>query len=166
METVWTDTVRKHADSVPSADLEFPRAWSASMKRAHLVFETHHLPAEVDELAPDTSEIRLLLANRHASMAHGTLPPNGVSVAIRHKSVHEIWYVLGGEGELWRRTDLQEEIVHLRAGVAVTIPLGADFQFRTLGHEPLRFLMCTTPPWPGNDEAVVVDAYWSTAIES
>jgi mannose-6-phosphate isomerase-like protein (cupin superfamily) len=133
------------------------------MKREHLIFETRHLPAEVDVLAPDTSEIRVLLATPHASMAHGTLPPGGVSVAIRHKTVHEIWYILGGEGELWRRTQIQEEIVRLRAGVSVTIPLGAAFQFRTLGNEPLRFIMCTTPPWPGHDEAELVEAHWSAA---
>jgi len=55
--------------------------------------------------------------------------------------------------------------VHLRAGVSVTIPAGADFQFRTISEEPLRFIMCTTPPWPGHDEAVLVDAHWSTVTE-
>ncbi|HET9662059.1 MAG TPA: cupin domain-containing protein [Thermomicrobiales bacterium] len=132
-------------------------------KREHLIFETRHLPAEVDVLAPDTSEIRVLLRNEHASMAHGTLPPGNVSLAIRHKTVHEIWYILGGEGELWRRTTHQEEIVHLRAGVSVTIPVGADFQFRTLSDEPLRFIMCTSPPWPGHDEAAPADEHWSTS---
>lgn len=134
-------------------------------KREHLVFETLHLPAEVTVLAPDTSEIRVLLRNEHASMAHGTLPPGRVSVAIKHRTVHEIWYILGGEGELWRRMAHQDEVVHLRAGVSVTIPVGTEFQFRTLGDEPLRFLMCTCPPWPGHKEAVVVDAHWSTATE-
>ncbi len=129
-------------------------------KREHLTFETHHLPAEVDELAPDTSEIRFLVRTEHASMTHGTLPPGGVSLAIRHKTVHEIWYILGGEGELWRRTEQQEEIVHLRAGVSVTIPLGAAFQFRTNSGEPLRFIICTIPPWPGHDEAEDVEAHW------
>lgn len=131
------------------------------MKQKQTVFETRHLPAEVDVLAPDGSEIRLLLANAHASVAHGSLPPGGLSVAIRHKTVDEIWYILGGEGELWRRTDAQEEVVHLRAGVSVSIPLGAWFQFRTVGDDPLRFVMCTTPPWPGHDEAVVVEPHWT-----
>lgn len=134
-------------------------------KHEHLVFETLHLPAEVDILAPDTSEIRQLLRNAHASMAHGTLPAGGVSLAIRHKTVHEIWYILGGEGELWRRTRHREEIVHLRAGVSVTIPLGTEFQFRTLSDEPLRFLMCTTPPWPGHDEAALTEGYWALPNE-
>ncbi|MEZ4508030.1 MAG: cupin domain-containing protein [Thermomicrobiales bacterium] len=135
-------------------------------KREQLVFETVHLPAEVTVLAPDTSEIRVLLRNEHASMAHGTLPVGGMSLAIKHKTVHEIWYILGGEGELWRRTAQQEEVVHLRAGVVATIPVGAEFQFRTLGEEPLRFIMCTTPPWPGNDEAVLVEGVWVLSTES
>lgn len=134
-------------------------------KREPVVFETLHLPAEVSVLAPDTSEIRVLLRNTHASMAHGTLPSNGVSLAIRHKTVHEIWYILGGEGELWRRTEHQDEVVHLRAGVVITIPLETDFQFRTVGDEPLRFLMCTTPPWPGHDEAVLVEGIWTVSTE-
>ena len=132
----------------------------------YLIFETRHLPAEVDVLAPDTSEIRLLLRNDHASMAHGSLPPGGVSLAIRHKTVHEIWYVLGGEGELWRRTEQQDEVVRLRAGVSVTIPIGASFQFRTISDEPLRFIMCTTPPWPGHDEAILVEGIWELSPES
>lgn len=134
-------------------------------KREHLVFETCHLPAEFDELAPDTSEIRFLLRHDHASMTHASLPPGGVSLAIRHKTVHEIWYVLGGEGELWRRTSHQDEVVILRAGVAVTIPIGAEFQFRAVSDEPLRFIVCTTPPWPGHDEAIVVEAHWTTDDE-
>ena len=135
-------------------------------KRGQLLFETVHLPAEVDALAPDTTEIRILPRNAHASLAHGTLPAGTVSVAIRHKTVHEIWYILGGEGELWRRAGDREETVHLRAGVSVTIPLGAAFQFRALGNEPLRFIMCTTPPWPGPEEAELVEGHWSTALES
>lgn len=135
-------------------------------KRDQLLFETVHLSAEVDVLAPDTTEIRLLPKNAHASLAHGTLPAGAVSLAIRHKTVHEIWYILGGEGELWRRTEEQEEIVHLRAGVSVTIPLGTAFQCRTLGGESLRFIMCTTPPWPGHDEAVLVETFWPVAAES
>lgn len=132
-------------------------------KRELLVFETMHLPAEVDVLAPDTTEIRLLLGNRHTSVAHGTLPAGRVSLAVLHKTVHEIWYVLGGEGELWRRDEHHEEVVRLRAGVSVSIPLGTQFQFRAIGHEPLRFIMCTTPPWPGPDEAVIVDEHWPVA---
>src|SRR5680860_200543 len=92
-------------------------------------FATMHLPAEVDALAPDMSEIRVLLATNGASMAHGTQPPNAVSLTVRHKAIEEIWYVLGGEAEIWRKQGDREEIVHARAGVCLTIPAGTHFQF-------------------------------------
>ncbi len=123
-------------------------------------FETRPLPAEVDTLAPDMSEIRVLLANGQVSTAHGTLPPGGVSLAVRHRTVSEIWYVLHGEADVWRRQEDHEEIVRVRTGVSLSIPLGTSFQFRTVGPNPFCFLMVTTPPWPGADECEPVDGAW------
>lgn len=124
------------------------------------MFTTKPLPAEVDTLAPDLSEIRVLLATTGASMAHGTLQPGGVSLAVVHQTVEEIWYVVGGEGEVWRKHGAQEEVVHVRTGYCLTIPVGTAFQFRTVGDNPLRFIMCTIPPWPGPDECHVVSGHW------
>ncbi|MBX3069329.1 MAG: cupin domain-containing protein [Thermomicrobiales bacterium] len=124
------------------------------------LFQTKPLPAEVDALAPDTSEIRVLLATQTGSMAHGTLPPGGVSLAVRHQTVEEIWYILGGEADIWRRQGDREEVIRARAGTSLTIPLGVEFQFRTVGEEPFRFVMVTMPPWPGNDECVLVEGFW------
>jgi mannose-6-phosphate isomerase-like protein (cupin superfamily) len=130
------------------------------MREQQILFETKRLPAEVDAIAPDMSEIRVLLATDRASMEHGTLPSKGVSLAIVHRTVHEIWYVLGGQAEVWRKQGKREEIVQVRAGDCLTIPQGTEFQFRTVGSEPFRFIMCTTPPWPGADEAVHVTGHW------
>jgi mannose-6-phosphate isomerase-like protein (cupin superfamily) len=130
------------------------------MKRSRHPFATMSLPAEVDILAPDTSEIRTLLATSRASMAHGTLPPGGISLAVCHKSIEEIWYVLGGEAEIWRKQEGQEEVARVRAGMCLTIPNGTSFQFRTIGPEPFRFLMVSMPPWPGEHECYRVDDYW------
>src|SRR5215204_2059997 len=99
------------------------------MKRADIAFATKSLPAEVDALAPDMSEIRVLLATGRGSMAHGTLPPGGVSLALRHRTVEEIWYVLGGEAEIWRKQGDREEIALVRAGISLTIPASTHFQF-------------------------------------
>lgn len=118
------------------------------------------LPPDFDVLAPDGSEIRVLLSNRHASTAHGTLPPGGVTFAVTHRTVEEIRFILGGKAELWQKRDQREEVVQLRAGDSVTIPLRTHFQFRTVGDRPFEFLMCTTPPWPGEDEAIRVNDYW------
>ena len=123
-------------------------------------FGTRRLPDDYDALAPDGSEIRELCATERGSMAHGTLPPGGVSRAIRHRTVEEIWFILSGAGELWRKLGDHEEVTELRPGVSLTIPTGAQFQFRATSAEPLRFIMCTMPPWPGEDEAVYVEGPW------
>lgn len=119
-----------------------------------------------DLLAPDGSEIRELLALKGCSMVHSTLPPHGVSKAIQHQSVEEIWFILGGRGRLWRRVGDDETTVPLETGVSVDIPLGTWFQFRNAGDEPLRFIIVTMPPWPGPDEAVPVEDHWPVASTS
>lgn len=125
-------------------------------------FDTAALPREPDAIAPDGSEIRLLPAPRNGagSMAHCTLRPGQVSKAVRHRTVEEVWHFLSGRGELWRASgDVEEELL-VHPGMSVTIPLGTRFQFRTVGGEALVFVLVTTPPWPGDDEAVHVTDHW------
>ncbi len=124
------------------------------------MFATRQLGDAYDVLAPDTSEIRLLVSTSRGSMVHGTLPPGRVSVAITHRTVEEVWYITEGRGQVWRKHDGQEEIVDVQPGSALTIPCGTHFQFRTIGPEPLRFVMCTMPPWPGAQEAAPVPGRW------
>ena len=57
-----------------------------------------------------------------------------------------------------------EMIVPVESGVCVTIPLGAHFQFRSLGAEPLSAVGVTMPPWPGEGEAVVVQGKWEATV--
>jgi mannose-6-phosphate isomerase-like protein (cupin superfamily) len=123
-------------------------------------FATRQLGEEYDVLAPDSSEIRLLVGTTRGSLAHGTLPPGQVSLAIAHRTVEEVWYVTAGRGQVWRKQGGHETVVDVAAGTALTIPTGAHFQFRTTGSEPLRFIMCTMPPWPGEHEAVRVPDHW------
>ncbi len=111
-------------------------------------------------LAPDTSEIRLLVGTTRGSLAHGTLPPNRVSLAIVHRTVEEVWYVTAGRGQVWRKLGEHELVVDVGPGTALTIPIGAHFQFRSTGSEPLCFVMCTMPPWPGAHEALRVPDHW------
>ena len=110
-------------------------------KTNNLDFETKHLPTEYDELAPDKSEIRLLLTMKGGSMVHCTLQPHAISLAVRHKTVEEIWYFIEGRGEVWRKQRDREEVVEVRPGVCITIPTGTHFQFRCTGNEPLRCKM-------------------------
>ena len=118
------------------------------------------LAAPMDARAPDGSEIRLLASGTRGSMAHCTLPPGQTTLAVRHRTVEEVWYVLGGEGELWRGEGGAERVDVLRPGISVDIPLGTHFQFRAAGEEPLCLLIVTMPPWPGEQEALRVPDHW------
>ncbi len=123
-------------------------------------WQQRDLPAAPDYLAPDGSEIRLLLDCPDGGVAHCTLPVGATSSAVRHKTVDEIWYVLGGEGEIWRAQLGEEEVVTLRAGTCITIPVGVSFQFRNPGSSGLEILIGTFPRWPGAEEAMPVPGHW------
>ena len=115
-------------------------------------FDTRRLPATPDAVAKDGSDVRILLRLAGGSMAHFELPPGRTSIAVTHRTVEEIWYILSGRGEMWRKRDGQEAIVALEAGVCLTIPVGTHFQFRALGSEALAAIGVTMPPWPDDDE--------------
>lgn len=116
--------------------------------------------ARHDVLAPDGSEIRLLPRVVGGSMVHCRLAPGAVSLAVAHRTVDELWYVLSGRGELWRAAGEVEEIVPLHPHTAHAIPVGTRFQFRSLGPEALDLVIVTMPPWPGMDEAQRVPGRW------
>jgi mannose-6-phosphate isomerase-like protein (cupin superfamily) len=139
----------------------------ASGEERHLPFDHARAGDAPDTLAPDGSEIRLLVAHSAGSMCEVRLPPGGISVPVRHRTVQEIWYFLEGEGEVWRRApDGSAVAVIVGPGSALTIPLGCRFQFRATGAADLRFLCITTPPWPGEEEAIVEPDHglWLTTI--
>lgn len=127
-------------------------------------FETKRLPAEPDAMAPDGSDVRVLLGLRGGSMAHFELPPGHTATAVTHRTVEEIWFFLSGRGEMWRKMDNYEEIVSVEAGVCITITLGTHFQFRAFADEPLAAVGVTMPPWPGKGEATVVEGKWSPTL--
>lgn len=129
-------------------------------------FETKRLPTTADAVAPDGSEVRVLARLDGGGMAHFKLMPGTVSIAVAHRTVEEIWYFLSGRGEMWRKLGEQEEIVTVEGGVAITLPVGTHFQFRSLGHEPLAAIGATMPPWPGDDEAYVVQGAWEPKKEA
>jgi len=124
-------------------------------------FDTKPLPSNWDAVAPDGSEVRILLGLRGGGMAHFQLAPNQVSTAVTHRTVEEIWYFLSGRGQMWRRQGDRSEIVDVYPGVSLTIPLGTHFQFRTVGSEPLAAVGVTMPPWPGDGEAILVEGMWT-----
>lgn len=125
-------------------------------------FVTKTLGEKIDAIAPDGSEIRLLGAVSRASAVHCTLPSGSISLAVRHKSVEEIWYFVSGVGEVWRSLNDEAVTVSVSMGTSLTIPTGADFQFRNIGEVPLCFVIATMPRWPGEQEADRVPDHWPT----
>ena len=128
-------------------------------------FASRALPEAVDVLAPDGSEVRLLLSLPGGSMAHFRLPAGQVSRAVRHRSVEEIWYVLEGGGAMWRSSEEGEAVTPLIVGLCLTIPVGTSFQFRASQDGPLAAVAVTMPPWPGDAEAEFVAGRWSTPAD-
>ncbi len=127
-------------------------------------FETRLLPVDRDAVAPDGSEVRILLGLKGGGMAHFSLGPGQTSKAVTHRTIEEIWFFVSGRGEMWRKQGARETVEDVEAGTCVTIPLGTRFQFRSVGSEPLAAVAVTMPPWPGEDEAVLVEGVWEATV--
>ena len=65
---------------------------------------------------------------------------------------------------MWRMQGGQATVVDVQPGVCLTIPLGTHFQFRAFGSEPLSAIAVTTPPWPGDGEAIQVQGAWAPTV--
>lgn len=115
-----------------------------------------------DVIAPDGSEIRLLVDSRQgavkSSLVEVTLGVGEITRPVWHRTVEEVWYVLEGTGKVWRcPPDTPPEsayIADVSPGDVLVIPTGWRFQFSAEPSNPLRFICHTTPPWPVEDEAV------------
>ena len=118
-----------------------------------------------DATAPDGSEIRFLVGSGQgaakSSLVEVTLGPGEVTRPVWHREVEEVWYVLEGAGKVWRcPPDVDPDtvpLVDVSPGDSLVIPTGWGFQFNAGPDTVLRFLCHTTPPWPGEDEAVPVE---------
>ena len=124
-------------------------------------FATTTLPGNPTVVAPDGSDVRILLGLAGGGMAHFELRAGKTARAVSHRTVEEIWYIVAGSGEMWRKQGGVEEVVHLGPGVCVTIPLGTHFQFRASPAQSVSAVAITMPPWPGEGEAVFVDGPWA-----
>lgn len=129
------------------------------------MFGTRTLPGTPDAIAPDGSEVRVLLGLAGGGMAHFRLPPGETSIAVRHRTVEEIWFVTAGTGEMWRRCAGRETVEAIGRGTCLTVPLGTTFQFRCTGPEALEVVAVTMPPWPGAGEAVLCEGHWPPTCE-
>jgi mannose-6-phosphate isomerase-like protein (cupin superfamily) len=127
-------------------------------------FGTTRLPASPDAVAPDGSDVRVLLGLGGGGLAHFELAPGQTSIAVTHRTVEEIWFFLAGRGEMWRKLGGHEAVVPVEPGVCLTIPLGTHFQLRAFGDAPLAAIGVTMPPWPGEGEASEVAGPWTPTV--
>jgi mannose-6-phosphate isomerase-like protein (cupin superfamily) len=97
-------------------------------------------------------------------MAHFQLAAGAVTKAVAHRTVEELWYVVSGRGEMWRKQGDREEVVSLTPGLCLSIPLDTHFQFRASHTEPVVAIAVAMPPWPGDDEAVAVAGPWVPSV--
>lgn len=134
----------------------------------HQPFESAETADAPVVTAPDGAEVRpLLVLDGRGSLAVFELAPGQVTHAVSHATVQELWQVVAGRGELWRRQDGREEVHRLAPGTAVSIPLGTAFQFRADADAdgPLRITAVTMPPWPGTDtEARPEEGPWKATV--
>lgn len=128
-------------------------------------FASLRCPTEPTVVAPDGSQVRVLLGLSAGGMAHFELAAGQVAKAVTHRTVEEIWWVLAGRGEMWRQQQGHEEVIVLEPGVCLTIPLGTHFQFRASATEAVSAVAITMPPWPGEGEAVVVPGPWTPSLD-
>ena len=113
-------------------------------------------------IAPDGSAVRLLLTQEHGatrcSVVEVAIPAGAVSRPVQHRTVEEVWYVVEGEGAVWRcPPDTPPSAVapvSVTPGDTLTIPTGWSFQFKAGSSVGFRFICVTVPAWPGMDEAV------------
>jgi len=116
--------------------------------------EPVQLKARYDQIAPDKSEIYLLVAGSKGSLCQCVLPVGATSLPVAHRTVEELWYFVEGLGEVFRQGMNDGQPTPVTPGTSLAIPPGKTFQFRNKGDVPLKFMIVTMPPWPGDAEAI------------
>ena len=110
-------------------------------------WRTAWLPREATNRSPGgASEIRQVIQLPQGQVTHAVCAAGNVAEAAVLPERYEMFYVLAGAGELWRRAPHGEEIVSLRPGRTVEIPMGTEFQYRALDAD-VMFLVIVTPMW-------------------
>ena len=106
--------------------------------------------------APDKALAQEWISPRNSraethSLALITIPP-GVRVdPHRHLACEEVYYVIGGEGEMY----LDGEVTTLGPGDAVTILTGEVHSIKNVSTEPLTMHVVCVPAWSPEDQVFV-----------
>ena len=61
------------------------------------------LPTVADAESPAGADVRFIMDGITGSMIHSTVPPRQINRATIHATVSEFWYVLEGDGQIWRK---------------------------------------------------------------
>ena len=126
--------------------------------------KTNMLPEHPDAKSPAGADIRYLMDGETGNMIHSTVPAQQVNKATVHATVSEFWYVLEGEGEIWRDDGEESGVTDLVPGTSIDIPVGTKFQYRNVSEVDLKFICVTMPRWPGDSEATYVKGKWQPTI--
>ena len=126
--------------------------------------KTTILPEYPDAKSPEGADIRFMMDGERGNMIHSTVPPHQINKATVHATVSEFWYVLEGQGEIWRDNGTESPVTALTPGTAIDIPAGTDFQYRNVSDADLKFICISMPPWPGDSEATYVKGIWQPTI--
>lgn len=76
------------------------------------------------------------------SFEHNTLEPGGVIGEHVHTRTEEIYYIVRGRGEM----TYDGEVFEVEPGDLIMTPLGGRHGIRTLGEEPLEFVVAEALP--------------------
>jgi mannose-6-phosphate isomerase-like protein (cupin superfamily) len=90
------------------------------------------------------------------------------SAPCRHRTIDEIWFVISGSGEFWRRSpEGVEEVVPVTAGTGLRVAAGVAFQLRAHPGRPLDAVGVTMPPWPASgagEVEVLAEGRWPATV--
>jgi len=117
-----------------------------------------NLPVAADQRGVDGLSVRLLACHARAGLTHCTLGVGSISRAVRHRAVDVLWFVLAGQADVWRSVDGLEQVDRFVGGNSVHVAAGVSYQLRAI--TDISLLVVTSPPWPGPEEAIVVDGIW------
>ena len=126
--------------------------------------KTTMLPDLPDDKSPAGADIRYLMDGKTGNMIHSTVPPHQVNKATIHATVSEFWYILEGQGEIWRDDGTESSVTVLVPGTSIDIPVGTAFQYRNNSDTDLKFICVSMPRWPGDLEASFVKGIWKPTI--
>lgn len=103
--------------------------------------------------APDSSspgggaEIRHVVRSPLGDLTHAVCRAGEVAPTHDLPELDEAYFVLAGEGQIWRSLHGREAITRMRPGRAVWMPAGTQFQYRANQTTSLVFLVVVMPPW-------------------